>query len=37
MSRWTREPWAVAPLVIMGVIYVSGLVRLWHNAGRNQP
>ncbi len=25
----------MAPLVIMGVVYVSGLVRLWHNAGRN--
>jgi cytochrome c oxidase assembly factor CtaG len=29
-AAWTFDPWIVTPLVFFGVLYVAGLVRLWH-------
>jgi putative membrane protein len=38
-SRWTFDPFVVAPLLLSGVVYAGGLTRLWRSAelGRGIP
>ena len=33
LSAWSFEPWVVAPMIASLLLYVAGVVRLWHHAG----
>jgi cytochrome c oxidase assembly factor CtaG len=35
-SQWTFDPFVVAPLLVCGALYVTGIVRLWSRAGRGR-
>jgi len=32
-SPWTTDPWVVLPLLLLGGLYLSGVLRLWRRAG----